>query len=294
MNLRPWLAGLLATWISVAGAATCDSNGLWVQIIGAGDPASSGYIVWHNGKVRALVDAGSGSARNFRHSGARVADLDVVLFTHLHVNHTADLVTLVQSSLSERRVRPLPIYGPARSKLTPSMVTFVRTLFDRKRGLYRYLGELVAPLGRTTYKLQPHNIRTKGGASADVYTNERLQVSAANVTRQPLPSLAWRLEIGGKSVVFSSDLDGDTNGLLALARDVDLLVLHNPSRSSARDLWKLRYMSPETIGRTASAANVKKILLAHRNPKNQRAIDTIKAKYPGPSIAASQLDCVKP
>ena len=280
--------------MSAAGAATCDSDGVWVQVIGAGKPASSGYIMWINGKARALIDAGSGSAINFNNSKARVADLDLVLFTHLHVNHTADLATVVQSSLVEGRARPLPIYGPARSKLMPSTVTFVRTLFDKKGGLYRYLGELVSPLGKTTYKLQPHNIRIKGNNMVDVYANERLRVSAATVMRQPLASLAWRIEVSGKTLVFSSDLDSKVNGLQTLARNADLLVMHNPSRTNTRDLWQLRYFSPDAIGHTANTANVKKLVLAHRNPQNQRAIDTIKANYPGLSITADVLDCVGP
>ncbi len=294
MNVRPWLAGLLASWMSAAGAVTCDSDGVWVQVIGASKPASSGYILWINGKARALIDAGSSSAINFNNSKARVADLDLVLFTHLHVNRTADLATLVQSSLAEGRASPLPIYGPARSKLMPSTVTFVRTLFDKKRGLYRYLGELVSPFGKRTYKLQPHNIRIKGDNTVDVYANERLRVSAATIMHRPLPSLAWRLEVGGKTLVFSSDLDSEVNGLQILARNADLLIVHNPSRINTRDLWQLRYLSPAAIGRTANTANVKKLVLAHRNTQNQRAIDAIKANYAGLSIIADELDCVSP
>ena len=128
----------------------------------------------------------------------------------------------------------------------------------------------------------------------DVYANERLRVSAVTLTRQPLPSLAWRLEVGGKALVFSSDLDSEVNGLRTLARDADLLVVHNPSRINTRDLWQLRYLSPDVIGRTANTANVKKLVLAHRNPQNQRAIDAIKVNYPGVSILADELDCVRP
>lgn len=294
MKARSWLVGLLASWMSVAGAATCGSDGVWVQVIGANNPSSSGYIVWINGKARALIDAGSGSAINFNHSKARVADLDLVLFMHLHVNHTVDFVTLVQSSLAEGRARPLPIYGPARSKSMPSTVTFVRTLFDKKGGLYRYLGELVSPLGKSTYKLQPHDMRIKGDDIVDIYANERLRVSAVTTTRKTLPSLAWRLEAGGKALVFSSDLDSEVNGLQKLSRNADLLVVQNSSRVNTRDLSALRYFSPTDIGRTADAAQVKKLVLAHHNPENQEAIATIKANYPGPSVTASELDCVRP
>ena len=38
-----------------------------------------------DGKARVLVDAGGGSALRFGESGAQMADLDVVLFTHLQM-----------------------------------------------------------------------------------------------------------------------------------------------------------------------------------------------------------------
>ncbi|MFQ5551797.1 MAG: MBL fold metallo-hydrolase, partial [Gemmatimonadales bacterium] len=169
--MSPWrrLAGVLAVaWLPCAQAAVCGSDGVWIQVLGSiepgadGRPLSSSFLVWLDGKARVLVDTGNGSAGNFYGNGARLADLDVILLTYLHVDHTADLPTLIQASLPEKRARALPIYGPARSKLAPSTVTFVRTLFDNKRGLYRYLGAFLSPLGRETYKLQPHDVRIKG------------------------------------------------------------------------------------------------------------------------------------
>ena len=93
----------------------------------------------HYTKLYELVNAGADSANSFTASGAHVSDLDVILFTQLDVANTGDFPWLIQLSLPEKRSRPLPIYGPDRGKLMPSTVTFVRTLFDSKRGVYRYL-----------------------------------------------------------------------------------------------------------------------------------------------------------
>ena len=75
-----------------AGAAVraCEPRGMRVQVLGSGGPeliggrASSSYLVWIDGRARALVDLGGGAALRFGETGANIADLDVILFTHLH------------------------------------------------------------------------------------------------------------------------------------------------------------------------------------------------------------------
>ena len=156
-------------WLPAVMAQTCGTKGVQVQVLGSGGPeltdkrASSSYLVWLDGKPRVLVDIGGGAALRFGESGATVSDLDVILFTHLHADHTSDLPALVKASFFEDRSRPLPIYGPPGNKLMPSTVTFVRTLFDSTRGAYRYLGDFLNPLTKDTYKLQPHDVEEVRG-----------------------------------------------------------------------------------------------------------------------------------
>src|ERR1700739_4325649 len=107
--------------------------------------ASSSYLVWENGRARVLVDAGGGSALRFGESGATMSQLDVILFTHFHVDHSADFPALIKSSWFEDRKRPLPIYGPAGNDFMPSTTEFVNDFFGEKRGAYRYLSELLVP-----------------------------------------------------------------------------------------------------------------------------------------------------
>jgi ribonuclease BN (tRNA processing enzyme) len=70
--------------------------------------ASSSYLVWQDGQARVLVDAGGGSALRFGESGAKMSQLDVILFTHIHVDHSADFPALMFSSWFEDRHQPLP------------------------------------------------------------------------------------------------------------------------------------------------------------------------------------------
>src|ERR1700751_2719442 len=116
---------LACTFAPLAPAQSCGAHGVAVQVLGSGGPelqdkrASSSYLVWQNGRARVLVDAGGGSALRFGESGAQMSQLDVVLFTHFHIDHSADFPTLVFSSWFEDRKRPLPIYGPPATNACP-------------------------------------------------------------------------------------------------------------------------------------------------------------------------------
>ena len=155
-----------------------------------------------------------------------MSQLDVILFTHFHVDHSADFPALIFSSWFEDRDRPLPVYGPAGDNDFPSPVDFVQAFFNDRNGVYRYLSELLVPYNIGSYQLQPHNVVVDRESSA-VFRGEHLMAYAARVVHGSVPALAWRIEIGGKSIVFSGDTNGEGAGLAHLAKDADLLIAHN-------------------------------------------------------------------
>jgi ribonuclease BN (tRNA processing enzyme) len=306
------LTGLL--WVMTATAQSCGTAPVQVQVLGSGGPeladkrASSSYLVWIDGRPRALVDIGGGAALRFGESGATVSDLDVILLTHLHVDHTADLAALIKSSFFEDRTRPLPLYGPRGNKFAPSTVTFVRTLFDSTRGAYRYLGDFLSPLATDTYKLQPHDVgetgskigrrRKTGDIIPSVFRNDRLRVAAIAVTHGSIPALAWRIEAGNKIVVFSGDTNGNGGQLEQLARQADLLVAHNAIPEGTVGVARNLHMPPSVIGRIARDAGVKQLVLSHRMLRTlgheTETLDLIKKSYAGPVEFANDLDCFTP
>jgi len=300
---------------AVNGAAqSCGGSGVAVQVLGSGGPelqtkrASSSYLVWIDGKARVLVDAGGGSALRFGESGAQMTDLDVLLFTHLHVDHSTDLPALIKSSWFEDRRRPLPLYGPGGNRLMPSTVSFVRTLFDGTRGAYRYLGEFISPLDKNSYKLEPHDVREppprlgaprrKEPLILPVFRNDRLNVQAIAVAHGPLPALAFRVETGGKAVVFSGDTNGDGANLPALAAGADLLVAHNAVPEGATGVERALHMPPSVIGEIARGARVKQLVLSHRMlrtlGREEETLAAIRKRYAGQVEFADDLGCYRP
>jgi ribonuclease BN (tRNA processing enzyme) len=284
----------------MCGAAPCTGRGVELQVLGSGGPelidkrASSSYLVWQDGRPRVLIDSGGGSALRFGQSGARVAQLDAILFTHLHIDHSADFPALIKSSYFEERRSPLPVYGPMGNELFPSTTQFVTDLFDRKRGAYRYLADFLAG-GDGGYVLQTHDVRLAAHELRTIVPSPDLALSATPVIHGGVPALAWRVSMGSKVIVFSGDTRGDNGNLEQLAKGADLFVAHNAIPEGESGAVRELHMPPSVIGRIAKSAGVKRLVLSHRmlrtlgRESETRAV--IAQIYSGPVTFADDLDC---
>ena len=306
-SLRRWLkvVPIFVLLISMgkalpARAQGCGAAGLAVQVLGSGGPelrdkrASTSYLIWENGSARVIVDAGGGSALRFGESGARMSDVDVFLFSHFHVDHSSDFPALIFSSWFGNRRRPLPVYGPAGNDIMPSTTEFVHDLFSEPHGAWRYLSDMVEPNPKGTYELQPHTVAT-GEMPVLVFRNADMAVYAVRVIHGPFPALAWRVEIGGKRIVFSGDTNGEGKGLTRLANNADLFVAHNAIPEDATGVERRLHMPPSVIGATAANAHVKQLVLSHRMlrtlGKEKETETEIRRHYTGPIAFANDLDC---
>jgi ribonuclease BN (tRNA processing enzyme) len=291
---------LTCAFLPSAVAQSCGAQGIAVQVLGSGGPelqdkrASSSYLVWENGQARALIDAGGGSALRFGESGAQMSQLDVILFSHFHVDHSGDFAALIKSSWFEDRKRPLPIYGPPGNDFMPSTTEFVSDLFGDKHGAYRYLSELLVPGEEGSYLMQPHNVVASSTPVAVFHTGD-LSASAVRVIHGPVPALAWRVEIGGKVIVFSGDTNGEGDGLVRLAKNADLFIAHNAVPEGVVGIERRLHMPPSVIGQIAADANVKHLVLSHRMMrtlgKEDQTQSEIRKQYSGPIAFANDLDC---
>ena len=296
---RSIISGLLLLWAVQAQAAACTGQGIELQVLGSGGPemqgkrASSSYLIWRDGKARVLVDSGGGSALRFGQAGAQMTDLDIALFTHLHVDHSADFPALVKSSYFEDRRRPLPVLGPPGSEAFPSIVEFVRVLFDDKRGTYRYLSDYLTGT-ESSYAIQPREIKLKHGEVREVFADKDLKVSATPMVHGRVPAIAWRVEIGARAIAFSGDTSGE-GALAKLAAQADLFVAHNAVPEGATGIERKLHMPPSVIGEIAQAAAVKKLVLSHRMlrtlGKEPQTLASIAKAYTGPTVFADDLDC---
>lgn len=158
---------------------------LSVMVLGSGGPmavaegggrASAGYLIFADGKPRILMDVGGGTYQRLAQSGTNIKDLDIVLLSHLHADHTGDLTSVIKTiyfhnnlaraaaaangMMLPGRTAPVNIWGPGASTLPagpgvtyspngptvyPATADYVDDHFSiQKGGVERYLHAFVA------------------------------------------------------------------------------------------------------------------------------------------------------
>jgi ribonuclease BN (tRNA processing enzyme) len=241
-----------------------------------------------------LVDSGGGSALRFGEAGATMSELDLVLFTHFHADHSADFPALVKSSYFEDRTRPLPVFGPSGNARFPATSEFLRALFDTEHGAWRYLGEYLQG-GSDSYALQAHDVQPAGAEVKTVYDKGGIEASAAQVIHGDVPALAWRVDVGGVRIAFSGDTSGDNGNLERVAENADLFVAHNAIPEGSDGPVRFLHMPPSVIGNVAAKARVRSLVLSHRMLRTlgqeDKTRSVIAVRYHGPLAFADDLDC---
>ncbi len=274
---------------------------LILQVLGSGGPeltgtrASSSYVIWFEGRARLLVDMGSGSFLRLKQSGATLNDIDRVLISHFHVDHSNDLPALIKANYFTSRTRELPVSGPQGNEVMPGAVAFVESLFG-PTGAYRYLSEYLH--GQGAYHLQPLDVPIDVKTVQNLVDTGDYRVLAIAVNHGPIPALAWRVEMGGKALVFSGDTSGNGGALEQLSEGADLLVAHNAVPENANQSALNLHMPPSRIGEIAEAAAVKQLVLSHRMERTlgqeAETLQHIQKRYKGPVHFADDLECFFP
>src|SRR5450432_2780233 len=133
------------------------SPSLELLVLGSGGPgaagrAASSYLVFVDGVARILVDAGPGSFARLGEAQASLSNTDVVLLTHLHIDHVGELPGLFKArAVSASGPIEFNVWGPEGSQghrqdpYFPSTSQLMQLLFG-PRGAYAYLRDFSSPM----------------------------------------------------------------------------------------------------------------------------------------------------
>jgi ribonuclease BN (tRNA processing enzyme) len=263
---------------------------LELVVLGSGGPrsfgrASTSYVVLVDGTPRILMDAGSGAFLQVGKLDIDLTKLDIILLTHLHIDHSADLPAMLNArALTSREPIHFQVFGPESAGLFPSTAKFVHLLFD-SGGAFEYQKTFGAD-----ETIDAKDLSTRlDSPEQEIVSANGLSVKAIATHHGDCPSVAYRIDYKRKSITFSGDMDVSAlPNLERLAKGSDLLVFHaavlDPP-NSPRILYTL-HTPPQKIGEAAQTAGVKHLLLSHIAPdiEESRAavLRSIHASYHGP------------
>jgi ribonuclease BN (tRNA processing enzyme) len=286
---------IAAIFPQTAHSRSCSAD-VSLQVLGSGGPelydgrTSSSYLIWQKDKAVTLLDAGSGASIQYGLSGAKITDLDVVLLSHLHTDHSADLPAFVKGSYFTPRVKDLWIMGPAGNNTVPDTAEFINRLFG-DAGAFTYLSDYLKE-GKESYLLKPVNAIPR----KEKKFQERFRwgkVIAMGVNHGPIPAVAWKVIINGCTIVYTGDTSNKNQKLAEFASGADLLIAHFAIPEDAGRIAKSLHMSPSQIGEIAQKANPKKLLISHfmrRSERNlQQNLEFIRQRYSGKIVLAEDL-----
>lgn len=284
----------------ISSQRACGPDGIYVQVLGAGGPglddaqASSGYLVWVDGRARVLVDAGPGTALRFEESGAEFEDLLAIVFTHMHVDHSSDLPALIKGSYFARRSEDLPIYGPTGNDTIPGFNEWI-DLTIGPLGAYRYLSDFLSPLSSGGYQVIPYEVDAVGRKRASVMRREGVSLSAIPTDHGPIPALAWRVDVDGIGITFTGDTANRRQTVAELAEGSAILVAHHAVPENVRGSARELHMPPSQIGKLAADADVNMVILSHRMSRTRgresQSREEVRKAFKGPVLFANDLEC---
>jgi ribonuclease BN (tRNA processing enzyme) len=208
-----------------------------------------------------MVDAGGGTFLRFGEAGARLQDLSLLAVSHLHPDHVSDLPALLWLSELARQ-QPLKIAGPTGAGAFPSIDAFTRRLFDTSSGAFPILGGTLGQPGHGV-RLDVVAVDATVGTSSTIWSDDDLEVSAIGVPHGNVPSIAYRIRIGDRSMVFGSDQNGSDERFASFAAGADALIMHFGLSARAPDPIAQVHARPATVGQVAQKARAKRLVLSH-------------------------------
>ncbi len=211
---------------------------------------SPSYLVTAK-KSTVLVDIGPAVVRRLLEYGFSIDDIGIIVITHFHVDHIADLATfLFTSNYGIRpRTKPLLIIGGQ------GVQEFYKGLLN----VYRWIRP-------KSYKLV---VKSIPGGALEI---DGLTIKTAHVKHNP-ESIALRFE-ARKTITFSGDADY-SKSLARLAFNTDLLV----AECSCPERKIKGHLNLATLERLVKEATPKKVILSHLYPDWDRFHGVLHSPY---------------
>ena len=277
--------------------------------------ASNAIVV--DGRIY-LVDCGYGALRSLVAAGLAYGQIGNVFLTHLHNDHTADLPALVTLHWTTATTTAMDVYGPYGTRaMVDAAIAFAKADAD-----IRVVDEGRAM--RPEALFHGHDLAATS-APVQAFKDDRVTVRSIENTHFPdrskaqmqYRSVGYRFDTPTRSIVITGDTTYSKN-LVDLANGADLFVCELMDQATyeatvarakaAADAGNPNnifrhvaetHSTPEHVGRMATEARVKTVVLTHLLPGSNREqvaefpdssyIDALRKYYSGEVIVGRDL-----
>jgi ribonuclease BN (tRNA processing enzyme) len=273
--------------------------------------AQTSHLLTVNGTYY-VVDAGDGVARRMARAGAEVRDVGIIFLTHHHDDHTAGLGTLMSLAWDRQRTEPINVYGPPRTReLVDATVRYCSISADIRIAD----GGRSVPMDKVFFG---HDVGV-----GEIYQDDNIRVSATENTHFSFhqgdaagryKSYSYRFETPDRVIAFTGDT-GFSPAVTALVRDADILVTETSSCDERKNrmmddgTWQAMsaaeqegimrqategHMGLDYIGKLATEAGVRKVVLSHLTRRHKTAdyepwAEEVRKHFSGEVVIAEDL-----
>ncbi len=232
-----------------------------ITLLGTGtsvpDPrrVQSGVLVQGAGRS-VLLDIGSGVLHRLTQLGTDLTSLDAVFISHFHIDHCSDFMTLYQSMWLAGRTDELCVYGPLQ------LMEWTGLMFD---SAFTYL--------QSKFPLRPVPLDEVSETRLDPLT-----VRTCKTLHGPMDARAFRVELDGRSVVYTSDT-APCPEVVELARGCDVLV-HECNWLDGHSPTGV-HTSPSELAEVVREASPGTVVLVHVSPEVVASKDDVLSTVSG-------------
>lgn len=252
-----------------------EPSDITVTVLGSGTcvpslERSSCSVLVETAGQKWLIDSGAGTLRRLLEAGTTIFELSHLLYSHLHPDHTADLVPLLFATKY-----------PDGGRTEPLTIIAGRGFADFFNRLKQVYGHWI-DIGEDLLKI----------VEVDAGGRDHLRAAGVEIDTAPMEhspqSVAFRLTgPSGKRLVYSGDTDYSEQ-LIDLAQQADLLICESAFPENRKVQG---HLTPALAGAIAARAGVRRLMLTHFYPVCAQTDIAAECRrtYSGPLILARDL-----
>ena len=216
--------------------------------------------------AKILVDCGSGITQRLHELKVSSANIDALLFTHLHSDHAVDLYQLIISSWHSYRIKPWKIYGPKGTK------KFVNKIMDAWADERKLRISYEARASVKAFDIDVVEFKSLGNLKI-----KDIKIKYFEVDHKPV-KYAYGFSFTNKNKKLT--ISGDTKpceNLMKYAQKSDVLLHEVFIEGEIKEINKMRtqktlhnvqsyHTTSSEVGKVAFIAQVKNLVLTHFVP----------------------------